>query len=78
MSLAALMALSKQLGEKVDPAGNKYSYRKIEGADKGHWRVEYTTRIQGGESITSFWERMTDAEMIRTQCFADDYTGPRH
>ena len=76
MSLAALIALAGNL-KRVDPNGREYHSKVVCGADKGHWLVEYSYRIQGGHQVTSFWERMTDNEMRKTQCFADDYTGPR-
>ena len=75
MSLAALIKLSKIL--PLDPDGKEYFCKKIVGADKGHWHVEYTYHIPGGYSYTYFWERMSDEDMRNTQCFADDYKGKK-
>lgn len=75
MSLATLIALSKI--KPLDPEGREYRRKQIVGADKGHWRVEYEYDMPGGYSYTYFWERMTDEEMRRSWCYADDYEGTK-
>lgn len=74
MSLKALIALSKiNQVPKLCPNGEEYLSKTIVGADKGHWRVEYTRSMPGGYSYSYFWERMTNKEMRDCQCYADDY-----
>lgn len=59
MSLASLLALSKQLDEQLAArfGGRIPRNRKIVGYSNGHWLVEYTFKIQGGYSIESHWEQ---------------------
>ena len=71
MSLYKLLMLSRK--RPVDPEGNEYRSKKVVGADKGHWRVEYCYEMQGGYSYTYFWERMSDSEMDSSHCYADDH-----
>lgn len=73
MSLKALIELSKI--KLKDSQGREYRSKKIIGADKGHWLVEYCYEMPGGYSYEREWQRMTDEEMVKCQCFADDYEG---
>ena len=64
------MSLHKLLNIRcTDPDGREYYSREVCGADKGHWLVRYSYLIQGGYEVSSFWERMTDNEMQKSQCF---------
>ena len=74
MSLAKLLEIAGNC-KRVDPDGREYQSSSIEGASKGHWLVCYRYRESYGYSESSFWKRMTDQEMIRTNCFADEYEG---
>ena len=75
MSLAFLVKLSKSVGKPTDPKGREYRTKKIVGASKGHWRVEYCYSEEYGHSYIYFWERRTDKEMEASNCYAEDYNG---